>query len=139
MSRKGSDNARYTNNLKRKSLHRLDSTRKSHSDNTNFSSLFHHTYHEHDFLYPSTSEVCKIKSNSIPRSAVERKQRRKRTKMCRKMENKLENSNSTPMSSEKLLNQLPSTKSTSEKPASSNSLPLNTFVSKTKSDQVVYL
>ena len=139
MSRKGSDNARSTNNLKRKSFHRLDAARKSHSDNNNFSSLFHHTYHEHDLSYPSTSQVCKIKSNSIPRSAVERKQRRKRTKVYRKMESKWENSNSTPLNSETLLNPLPSTKSTSEEPASSISFSSNKFVSKTSSDQVVYL
>ena len=145
LPRKGSYNARSTNNLKRKSFHRLDSTKKSHSDNTliNFSSLCHHTYHEHDLLSnTNTSCVYKIKSNSIPRSSVERKQRRKRTKMCKKMENKLGNNTFTPLNSQNLLTPLPipTTKPTSNEPAPSvSSSSSNKFVSKVNNDRVVYL
>ena len=84
--------------------------------------------------------MCNIKSNSIPRSVVERKQRRKRTKMCKKLESKLDNilhlshnSQTRPSSAT-----LPVTESTPE-PVSTISLERHVIIPKKNNEPLVYL
>ena len=87
-------NLRYPSMIRRRSFHRSDqqqSSKKLSNNEHTLPCLLYHKHHLQDKTLPNYKEishVCKIKSNSMPRSFVERKQRRKRTKMCRKVENK---------------------------------------------------
>ena len=100
----------------------------------------YHTHPENNFVNLKSSHVCKLKSNSIPRSAVERKQRRKRTKMCKKLESRLDNSlhlphnSHTPPSSATLA----PTEPTSE-PILAAILAPNKNVPKTNNERLIYL
>ena len=90
----GGCNLRYPSTIRRRSFQRCDlqqSSKKLSNNENTLPCLLYHKHHPQDKTLPNYKEishVCKIKSNSMPRSFVERKQRRKRTKMCKKVENK---------------------------------------------------
>jgi len=93
----GSCNLRYPSTIRRRSFHRPEqqqSSKKLSNNENTLPCLLYHKHHPQDKTLPNYKEisqnVCKIKSNSMPRSFVERKQRRKRTKMCKKGGNKIE-------------------------------------------------
>ena len=90
--RKGGCNSSNPSTIRRRSFHRSEPNKKSNNENNTLPCLLYHKHHPQKdkttSLHCKFSHVCKTKSNSIPRSSVERKQRRKRTKMCKMVENK---------------------------------------------------
>ena len=147
--RKGGCNSRYPSTIRRRSFHSSEPNKKSNNENNTLPCLLYHKHHPQDKTtsqHCKFSHVCKTKSNSMPRSSGERKQRRRRTKMCKKVENKqLENMShiphisktGKPIEAETLHISKPSK---SEPISTISSAELNTFVPKmNNSDRLVYL
>ena len=147
--RKGGCNSRYPSTIRRRSFHRSEPHKKSNNENNTLPCLLYHKHHLQDkttSLHCKFSHICKTKSNSMPRSSVERKQRRKRTKMCKKVENKQLANMSQPDHISKTRKPIEaenlnvSEPSKSEPISTISSVELNNFVPKmNNSETLVYL
>ena len=101
---KGSYNARYPSTVRRRSFHRLEYKKKSTNDIVSLPCLLYHRHSDRTFPNFKLSHVCKVKSNSMPRSVVERRKWRKRSKMYKQLENRLKDILHPPCNSQMLSN-----------------------------------
>ena len=88
--RKGCYDSKYLSILRRRSFHRAESSSKKSNNAINtLPCLLHHKHTTDKTLIHNNngvSHVCKTKSNSMPRSFVERRKGRKRAKVCNNFE-----------------------------------------------------
>ena len=99
--------------------------------------------HHQTYTYYNFSDACRLKSNSMPRSFVERKQRKKRPKMGIKLESQLPKAlckHRKPCeSTEEALILPPMGKALKSEQVTTISEVSNSFVPKCNNNQLVYL